>query len=266
MLGLFVLKILGQTLRIWYYLYMTTIESTINTKLPHGFTLELLRLAIVNLPPMFSEQRRVYFEQQHSGFMKNAETPYSDIHSVIVSLGKESWALRKAYEEMYSRYGRSSEEAHLFQNLDEGIRAKYETFLHEGGKISHIESAKSGDDVWKASPFETYFNPEEKFAIEQALLVARESASEEIDELVMGPKKDEFDLLTKENRVKESEIEVMIDDLRSMASVSKKWEGEILGRVQTLEEGWSVVEQGLTVENLEREKEYWTGTLESFLQ
>lgn len=82
---------------------------------------------------------------------------------------------------MYSRYGRASEEAHLLENLDRGIREKYEQFIHEGGKMGYIARAKSLEELLKPSPFERYFTPEEKFGIEQAMLAATDSARKEID-------------------------------------------------------------------------------------
>ena len=236
-----------------------------DTRHPHKYTLDLLNLTIQHLPPTFDKKKADAFTKKYEGFMSNASAPYEDIHRAIVELGKESWAKRMAYEEVYAIYGRSAEEAHLHSNLDEGIREKYETFLHEGGKISHIESATSGKDVWEVSSFETYFNAEEKFAIEQALLVARESARDEIGELVLGAKKDAFEKLEKSYGEAEKRIEKQIEDLRNLISVSEKWSASIANRVQTLEEGWSVVEKGLNEERMDKELEYWRGTLESFL-
>jgi hypothetical protein len=232
---------------------------------PHAYTLELLQLAIDRLPPLFPKGAAADFQKREDAFLANPSASYDDIHDLIVEIGKESWSQRKAYEEMYARYGRASEEAHLLENLDTGIRSKYEQFIHEGGKISHIENAKSGPDLWEASPFERYFNPEEKFAIEKALLVARDSAREEIRDLVIGAKREEYDRLVKDYHERELRMEDMIAQLRGLADVSQKWRGTIMGRVRTLQEAWSVVEQGVNEKDLEQELDYWQGTLESFL-
>ncbi len=227
--------------------------------------LELLRMAIDRLPPTFSADKKKRYAKQLDGFLKNPKASYEEIQDVIAALGKESWAFRKAYEEMYDRYGRASEEANLLEKLDRDVREKYERFVHEGGKINHIESAKSADDLRNPSPFERYFTPEEKFVIEQALLAARDAARAEIDALVLDKKKDEYQALVAEYKKRQKTIMEKLDGLRKLASVSAKWEPAITDRVRTIEEGWSVVEQGADAEELERETEYWQGTLEAFL-
>ncbi len=232
---------------------------------PYAYTLELLTLAIMRLPPTFSDARREEFKKRLTGFVSDQAVQYDDIRRTIVEIGKESWPYRKAYEEMYVRYGRASEESFLLENLDKGIREKYARFINEGGKINHIGSARTAADLQQPSPFERYFSPEEKFAIEQALLVARDSARAEIDQLVTDKKKDEYAKLVKAYADKQRQMEEKIDELRHLSGVSKKWEAEISDRIRTLEEGWSVVEQGVDLPELERETEYWKGTLGSFL-
>ncbi|HTM67668.1 MAG TPA: hypothetical protein VL426_00055 [Candidatus Binatia bacterium] len=232
---------------------------------PYAYTLELLMLAISRLPPTFSEERRKAFEAKFDRYLHDSDAKYEDIRATIAEIGKESWPYRKAYEELYARYGRASEESFLFEHLDLGVREKYAQFINEGGKINHIASAKSADDLMRASPFERYFTPEEKFAIEQALLAARDSARAEINELVTGKKKEEYDKLVAAYASRQRQIEEKIDEMRHLVGVSKKWDSEIADRIRTLEEGWSVVEQGVDLTELERETEYWKGTLGSFL-
>lgn len=232
---------------------------------PHAATLDLLEFAVRRLPPTFSEASRAHYAERLKAFRAGESVPYDDIHEVIVSLGKESWPFRRAYQEMYDRYGRSSEEAHLLENLDVGVRGKYERFIHEGGKINHLEEAKPGADPRSASPFERYFTPEERFAVAQALLKAQEAARKEINELVTGPKKEEYGALVAAFEEEQREVESRLGELRGLAEVSRKWKPEIESRVHTLEEGWSVVERPLSLAEADAEVEFWKGTLEAFL-
>lgn len=232
---------------------------------PYVYTLDLLELAIKNLPPTFSEKKTKRYRDKLDQFRKNPTSEYGDIQATIAGLGKESWPFRKAYEETYSRYGRASEESFLLEHLDSGIREKYERFIHEGGKINYIASAKSLEEMRKPSPFERYFTPEEKFAIEQALLAAREQSRSEINSLVLDKKKEEYDGLVENYKGRQQVLEQKINGLRDLAGVSPKWEPSILDEVRTIEEGWSVVERGVDEAQLEKVLEYWRGTLESFL-
>jgi len=249
-----------------FFWYTSRAMSPQTARHPYAYTLELLMLAITRLPPTFSEEKRAAFQKKFEHFLRHPDVSYEEIRSTIAEIGKESWPYRKAYEEMYARYGRASEESFLFENLDQGVRDKYAQFLGEGGKINYIGSVvRSEEDMMRASPFERYFSPEEKFAIEQALLVARDSARLEINDLVTSRKKEEYEQLVKTYGAKQRQMEEKIDEMRHLAGVSKKWEAEISDRIRTLEEGWSVVEKGADLPELERETEYWKGTLGSFL-
>ncbi len=239
--------------------------ATKNLRHPHAYTLDLMRLAIDQLPPTFSEAKKKRYIERLNYFERTPNADYEEIQRAIGVLGRDSWAYRKAYEDMYARYGRSSEESYLLQNLDQGIREKYERFIQEGGKLNYLETAASMDDIRQGSPFERYFTPEEKYAVQQALLDARESARKEIDGLVLGKKREEYESLLQEYADRQQAIERGLDQLRDLAHVSKKWEPLILDKVRSFEEGWSVVEQGVSEAQLEHEVEYWQGTLEAFL-
>ncbi|MDD5251444.1 MAG: hypothetical protein PHT12_02305 [Patescibacteria group bacterium] len=236
------------------------------TRHPHAYTLDLLRLTIDRLPPTFSAVSKKEYEARLEKFLADPKADYDEIVYAIAALGKESWAERQAYEELYRRYGRSSEEAHLIENLDEGVRAKFEQFIHEGGKLNYLETMRTEEQMREPSPFERYFTPEEKYAIQQALLKAREAAHKEIDGLVADGRREEFLALAQEYSVQQKTIESRLEELRGLARVTPKWEQEILDKVRTFEEGWSVVERGVNESQVEKEVEYWKGQLEAFLQ
>lgn len=232
---------------------------------PYRYTLDLFRWALDRLPPGFPGRRHDEYDRQWRNFAVQPEIDYEDIQQSISTLGKESWPFRMAYEEMYRVYGRSSEEAHLLERLDMVLRAKFEQFLHEGGKLNHIASAKSGEELWKAAPFEHFFTPEEKYSLSEALVLAREAARREIVELCVGAKKEEYERLIGKYRRRQGLISDKIEELRSLAGVSGKWQSEIDDQVRHIEEGWSIVERQPDVAELDKLLEYWKGTLEAFL-
>jgi len=232
---------------------------------PYAYTLDLLKLAIDRLPPTFAAPAKKRYKERLQYFWDNPAVSYEDIVKTIASLGKESWPYRRAYDELYVRYGRPSEESHLLENLDQVVRQKFEAFIHEGGKINHIESARSAEDLRVPSPFERYFTPEEKFAIQQALLLAREAARKEIDDLVTGKKAYEYDRLVEQYKGLRQRIESKLEDLRGLADVSEKWRPDIQEKIRLLEQGWSVVETGIDEAAVESELDYWKGALQTFL-
>jgi len=232
---------------------------------PHGYTLQLLDLAVKRLPPLFDAKRREYFSRKLDEFRADPKATYEHIRLVITQLGRESWAYRQAYGHMYANYGRASEESFLLENLDNGVRKKYEQFLHDGGKLNYLERMRTAEELTAPTPFERFFTPEEKFAITQALLVARDYAKKEIDGLVTGEKRGEYEQLITTRIERQEAIEKKIEALRKMADISKKWRDSILDRVRVIEEGWSVMEPEVDEQALDKELEYWRGTLQSFL-
>jgi hypothetical protein len=243
-------------------MYMST---AIKIRHPYGYTLNLLRFAIEHLPPTFSEKKRKAYTQRLDIFVRDTNVVYADIQRTIAEIGRESWPYRKAYEDMYGTYGRASEEAFLLERLDRGIREKYEKFIYDGGKINYVANVKSVEDLKTASPFERYFTPEEKFAIEQALLAAQDNARVEINSLVTGHKRGEYDALVDAYKKRQRVIAKKIGELFDLADVSPKWKPAILDETKTLEEGWSVLERGVNEERLDHALEYWKGTLRTFL-
>ncbi len=241
------------------------INMTSSPRHPYAYTLDLFKFALDRLPPTFPEQELKGFRDRLEYFHKNKEAGYEEIQGTISELGRQSWPYRMAYEELYRTYGRAAEEAHLMERLDSGIREKYERFIHEGGKLNHIESAKSGTEIWGGSPFERFFTPEEKFAIEQALLEARDAARKEIDGLALGKRAEEYSRLTQSYRARQAAIEAKLSELKGLAKVSEHWKPFIIDKVSALEEGWSILGASINEELLDRELDYWKGSLEAFL-
>jgi len=233
---------------------------------PHGYTLQLFDLAVKRLPPLFDVKRREYFSRKLDEFRADPQASYEHIRLVITQLGRESWAYRQAYGHVYANYGRASEESFLLENLDKGVREKYEKFLNEGGKLNYLERMRTAEELTAPTPFERFFTPEEKYAITQALLVARDYAKKEIDGLVTGEKREEYEGFITKHIEKQEAIEKKIEALRKMADISKKWKAAVLDRVRVIEEGWSVMEPGADEAAIDKELEYWRGTLQSFLE
>lgn len=233
---------------------------------PYAFTLDLMRLTLDRLPAVFPAERKRYFDGRLSAFEADPHADQEVINSTLTELGKESWPYRCAYADLYEQYGRAAEEVGMLKNLDAATREKYERFIHEGGKLGQIAAARSGAGLWQPSPFERYFTPEEKYAIEQAWLAAREAARKEIDSLIAGKKKTDYENLVREHLARQARMAGMIGELRGLAKVNRKWESAILDNVRTIEDGWSVVERQPDEERLARDLEYWRGTLETFLK
>jgi hypothetical protein len=232
---------------------------------PHAYTLDLLRLAVDQLPPGVSELDEKIFRRRLDEFAADLRVPYGEIHAVIAELGRTTWPYRQAYAELYARYGRAAEEANLLGSLDEGIRAKYERFIEEGGKLNHVLGARRLNDLRQPVPFGQFFSPEERFAIAQAAVAAREAARQEIAALIEGARAEEYAILANRYRDEQRQIEARMEELAALAEVGDRHRQEIEASLQAFREGWSVVERPVTLEEVTAALNYWHGMMEAFL-
>jgi hypothetical protein len=163
--------------------------------------------------------------------------------------GKAEYPHRHAYGELTAATRLEKLKEHVLEHVDEAVKKKLETLLSSGASIEEITQSKM---------FEEQFNADEKYQIEDGFTDAEEHIKEEMKEL---SKKDlaRYDKLVKKYEGEGNEIQKQIDILRAMASHDKKWEAEILDKVEIFEEGWLVTMPDPKLETVKKEIEYWQG-------
>jgi len=259
---------------VCYYSLMIAVTAPHTLAHPHAALLELLRFSIDTLPPAFPAGRLKAFRQRLAHYQADGATPYEEIHATLSAVGKEGWPYRRAYEEIYDHYGRSSEESHLLTRLDRTVRAKYERFLAKGGKIAplaahrpDVSSMPRSASLSAAAPrFEEFFTTEEQYAVGRAIWAARQDARREIDDLILSDRKARYDVLVEEFTQKQRRMEQGIAELARLADASPKYRDRILDEATRLNEGWSVTNRGVDEEWVKESVEHWRGVVERFLE
>lgn len=220
---------------------------------PHKYTLDLLKIVIDRLPVTAPDTIR---EAAHTALDKYSADPKieaADIEAKIAEIGKQTWGPRKSYDELFQKYGLERQEELFRAELRPDVREKYLKWIKEGHRFH---------DVRRTADFEQAFTSDERFAMEEALLSAEESARGEVDELILGEKKSEYEERLKIWQEKQQVLDEKLQLLRAMAHESPKWSAEILDKVRLLEEGWSVVERDTDIYEVDKEIEYWRGVIE----
>jgi hypothetical protein len=220
---------------------------------PFHFSLSLLKSVIDNAPKVFPVRRREEMLKIYETMAANPQTTQAEIEKAIIDFGKEIWPYRKAFQEMYKRYGQAKEESLIRDKLNPELLTKFLEFLRKGGRL---------EDFRHGAVFEETFTAEEKFILGQANLAVHEQIMEEIENLCQGEKKAEFQELLEEFQELEKRLLEKINILKGLANQNPKWALEINERVRAFEEGFSFIEKTYREEDIDGVIDYYRGVIE----
>jgi hypothetical protein len=216
---------------------------------PQKNDLFLLKKTIDATPFTYSEKEKRQFEEKYLKLESNPNATKEEIRALIIEIGKATWVHRKAYEEFIATYYKDKLEEYFRVHLDPILIGKYIEFTKGGHNIK---------DVRRTKEFEEYFTPEENLLIEKALFTARDEVRVSVQGTI-NDRSDEYNEYVKAYEQKKKDYINMIQSLREIADKSDKWSSEILNKIATFEEGWSVIERDFNEDKLRHEIEYWQG-------
>lgn len=219
----------------------------------HHFTLSLLKHLLDKADhTLFPQERLGAMRKEYEALAGNGSATIAHIEGAIAKFGREIWPYHEALEELYRRHGKAREEARVRENLPAELRAKYDQFLAQGGKLS---------DFRHGAALETYFTPEEKFALGQAVLDAHATTLQEIASSCRADKKSECEEVIADHKKKLASIEEKLTMLRGLASQSEKWRPEIEDKIKTFEEAFGYLERTFHKEDLDGAIDYYRGMI-----
>lgn len=235
-----------------FLIYKDTLHYE-NMPHPHHFTISLLKHLLDKAEhTLFPQERLGVMRSEYDKLATNPSATLSDIEGTIAKFGREIWPYHEALEELYKRHGKAREEARVREKLSAELRTKYDQFLAQGGKLS---------DFRHGAALETYFTPEEKFALGQAVLDAHHSTLQEIASSCRADKKNECEEVIADHKKKLATIEEKLTMLRGLATQSEKWKPEIEDKIKTFEEAFGYLERTFHKEDLDGAIDYYRGMI-----
>lgn len=220
---------------------------------PHKYVLDALKLEIDHMPVKVPKELSEKAHAAYDAFVNDPSVSAETIEEKVIEIGRSSWPYRKAFEEMYTKYGKKREEELFMEELPPDVREKFAAWKQSGKSLASPNDERD---------LETSFTADEKFALEEAMLSAEESVRGEVDELIEGEKAAEYEEHLKRYEETQRTIIEKLGELRTMGTNSHEWSGDIFARIKTFEEGWGMMGQEPTLEAIEREIESWRGNLE----
>lgn len=218
---------------------------------PHKAMLDEFKYALDHLPPTVPAEIIEEGRKLHKELLDNPEATQEQIHSAFVLIGKKEFPYRRAYEEMVESGLEKRRLELILEHLEPNVREKVQKYLDDGISLEALV---------KSSMFEIDFTAEERYQLEDGILHAADHIKEEVPDVIKEHRAD-YDKLVETWRKKQGKMEEKINELRALANKDPKWRDEILDKVKTLEEGWSVAERDPELLEIEKEIEYWIGTM-----
>ncbi len=211
--------------------------------LVHEFRLSLDRLSPLTPKEVIEEGHRLADDLE----AKENVSP-EQIRQALIYIGKKEFPYRKAYEELCAKDEESRMQTIVLKKLDASLKEKMEPVAKYGVHIL---------DYVNSSLFESQLSPEEQSAVDTAITEAHDELNRQCDERA-HTRKATYEELVTEWSAAEKRTEMLIETLRGMADRDEKWTDEILAKVRIFEEGWSMIEQDPTEEDVQKEIAYWT--------
>ncbi len=215
---------------------------------PHEYLLREFQISIDKLVPLTPKEVKDEAKKLHEELAGNEAATEKQIHDALVYVGRKEFPYRKAYEELCAGDEEQRLQKDVFERLEPEVREKIHNVTHHGVHVL---------DYVNSRLFEEQLTPDERYQVEQAILMAHDVLNKQCSERATE-RTNTYEELVAKWKTEEERLQGMIDTLRGFADRDAKWHDEILGRVATLEEGWSVVERDPTEEEVRKEIEYWT--------
>jgi hypothetical protein len=211
-----------------------------------------LEFAIKHLPPSIPEEmEKQIWDIFHT--LKKGGNDEGALRDAMIAIGKLEWPHRKAYEDMMMACCSKTQQEMLLESLSENTRKK---FIGIGGNDATVQ------EVVHSKLFEEKLTAEQRYEIQEAALEARLKMHEFMKGQISARPK-EYEDRYNEALGEQTEIEKLLKDLETLASVDDDWRDEIVGRVEQMRLGWSIAEPDVTIDDAQKEIEYWKGTLGS---
>lgn len=223
--------------------------------MPHKYqsTINIVKEVIHKLPCVFPQERHQEMENVIAAFERNPEAKFSEIETKLIEFGTELWPYTEAHGAFHKIHGAALERKLLGEKLSPSARVELEKFVKEGGDI---ESVRQGDK------FEHFFSPDIRAEIIEAELAAHDQVHDAMEKLMEGERRADFDALLRKYQDQLAAISAKINELEKLADRSAQWHDEILDKVKTFREGFAYVERPPSLDDVNREIEYYVDIME----
>ncbi len=218
---------------------------------PNQAILDEFQFAINHLVATVPADAKARAQKMHDDLLANPEATELDVEAAMYATGREEYPHRHAFKEMTSGSTEARRVEIVLEHVEPNVAAVVKKFT---------ESGVGMEEFVHSDLFETELTPEERHQIEDALLDADIHIKEELGQTVVADAA-KYASLVKKWEAHRDVIEARIAELASLANTDEKWKSEINDKAREFRDGFLVTEPDVELEVVEKEIEYWKGTL-----
>lgn len=218
----------------------------------HQYFLSQLEFGIKHLPPTIPEDEAARIQKLFSDLKElGPEVDENQIKSTMIEIGKIEWPYRQAYSDLVMACCSHTQHDLFMKNLSQKTKKKYTEI---GGEDASVQ------EVVHSAMFEEKLSPEERYEVQESALDARLQMHEFMKGQIESRPK-EYEAAVVKAKKMQKEMEDAIDVLSSLSKIDADWGPEIEGKVDQMQLAWSISERDVTLDDVNKEIEYWKGIL-----
>ncbi len=175
----------------------------------------------------------------------------AQIKKVFYEIGVKEFPYRRAYQELTAGKAAPHLKAMVLEHVDETVRSVIKPYLDSGVGI---------EELVKSELFEKELTPEQRYQVEDGILVASSKLAEMLKGQVSAEEAS-YELLVEKWKKHAGEIQKAIDELEALASQgNENQRAEIKDKVARYREGFLITETDPELQEIKKEIEYWQDT------
>lgn len=238
----------GDTFPVFWSLLVIYLECMSH---PHQYLLLELDIAIKKLPPTLLELQKEA-RAKLAAFEANDTIAEEDILGYIAEIGRKEYPHRHALVELHEQFGQQVELDLILEHLDADVVAMVKPMVEQGVLV---------DSLIKSDWFEKQLTPEQRYQVEDGVLLARYKMEQE-DKGLVALHQSDFDALVQKWEAEAETIEAGINELSELATKDPRYTDEINGQVRAFRTGWSVVEPDPDKAAVMAQVQHWKAVFE----
>ncbi|OGL95059.1 hypothetical protein A2348_04815 [Candidatus Uhrbacteria bacterium RIFOXYB12_FULL_58_10] len=209
------------------------------------------QIAIDNLVPTVPPEVKITAQKSHDELLANSKATENEIRGALFQTGIAEYPHRHAFKDLTAGGIEARRVEIVLEHVEPEVAEKVKKLTDSGVSMTEITNSQL---------FESAFTPEERHQVEDALLDADIHIKEEFGKEAASDER-QYAALVKKWTEHRDAILKHIDELEALKDKDAKWHDEIVEKVKRFREGFSVTETDVDLDEVEKEIEYWNGTM-----
>ncbi|MFH1404995.1 MAG: hypothetical protein ABIH21_02760 [Patescibacteria group bacterium] len=218
---------------------------------PHKSLLDEFQYAIDHFAISVPNEVKKEAQKLHDDLLADENADENKIQKVLFEIGLKTYSPRMAFHELSHNDTEEKVKAIVLDHVDRPVSEKLKLHLDSGVRL---------DEIIESDIFEEGFSAEERYQVEDGVLVAKQRIHDETLE-TFDKNSDEYVRLLKKWEDHAVAILEAIKKLEDLAVNNSQYKDEILQKSKRLKEGFLVTEPDPELDEIKNEIEYWQGLI-----